>query len=834
MTRVTSSQPSDVQKQTVSKISDPEPPKASTAASIEDDYETTNEPIATKWVAPAEAEPTEPAQSSTRPPSYTIRDDGGHFTVHRRPQIENVSLVEDDPFSSAPASRARADEDFLRIRQEATLEDRPERFAQALYDNREDPDYQAQLIARLEQGELLEEVVGGAFRQIPGGPRQGEYLLDEQHRAAVTQGISAAIDRGQLTLEQINTFSSFDRGWAKQWQEATAPIAGTLGANNDFIRKNYPQIVESTFEPYASVRGDQPRALSGAALINEIGVSMNLPPNNVPQTEADWQALAEGRWELYTGEAKEAIDPVAKQIRAVGGDPAQVTVLPVLFDSERTGLIQVPLYRVAGADGQPVFVDNVGRKYRDLEDWKKNNQLPPGRVSLPRGGKLPDPSQPRPADWIETYEKKPTTRQQIEGALDTAALVGGLVVGGAMVIGTGGIATPLVGAAIAGYGAYRSGGSLWDRAQHGQSINPFTDPAARNDWFGLSASLLGLASLGLGGAAGKIVSSGRRLAPSAAHATAFAAVGSQAADTAQLANLGLDLVANWDQLDGGQKINIIAQMGFWGGMTTHQARQAGGFHNLYSSDAVLNRLRYDLDQYAQVRSSGFDNDPAYSAQAYGSVQSAASRIGTGEIRSAADLWKFLTESRSNYARVGQGDPALAGAINRRRTPGQISVTPITGDRYASMGPRVRGLFPDGLPGGGWGGRIYGEIDGEQIPLTFFAWSEEGGVMYHTDPQHLPKIEQHVERLYQKALDPSLSEKDFIETVASMHWWLAQSMPNERGSAAISDTFARTLMERRGIPVPNWREGVVPDLEAIFSNHDDFVRHYASYFERRPR
>lgn len=375
---------------------------------------------------------------------------------------------------------------------------------------------------------------------------------------------------------------------------ATFNVAAVNGLdkNKNFVGENYDALVDPLFSRYATVRGDEPRELSGTDIENEIGAAMNLTPNNVPDTDEEWAQLERGEWNMYTGDQAELIAPIADQIRSTGGEPARVTALPIMYRSEDNELVQLPLFRVESG-GQTRFVDNTGRRYDNFEDWKDNNELPAGTVTYPRDGHLSLDANGRPQTVTEdTHAVVDTVGEHITSILDKAALVGGFVVAGAAIIGTGGAALPVAAGAIAAWGAYRSGSELVDRAQHGQSINPLEDRDARNAWFGFGANVAGLAALGAGPLARAL---GTRVpglasgANSAANATRVAAF---ATDSAAILNTGVDLVQNWDQIPGDQRLLAISQMAFWGGVNVQSAR--GG---RYSAENVRSQLDDQLNDF---------------------------------------------------------------------------------------------------------------------------------------------------------------------------------------------------------------------------------------------
>src|SRR5688500_5816137 len=64
------------------------------------------------------------------------------------------------------------------------------------------------------------------------------------------------------------------------------------------------------------------------------------------------------------------------------------------------------------------------------------------------------------------------TRENIEGAVDVVAAVGGLAIGAAAIIGTGGLVVPVGAAVLSAWGAYRSTSQLVAMSRSGQSLNP--------------------------------------------------------------------------------------------------------------------------------------------------------------------------------------------------------------------------------------------------------------------------------------------------------------------------------------------------------------------------
>lgn len=324
-----------------------------------------------------------------------------------------------------------------------------------------------------------------------------------------------------------------------------------------------------TARQYEDLRGDEPVELSGTDLENTVGFAMGFPPQGIDPDETDAErdareeAMARGDHSLFEGEpAQEVVEPVADAIRSVGGDDPEVTVLPIQFAADGVGTVELPLFRVVDEDtGAERFVDNVGRVYDDFDDWKKNNVLPPGNVTYPQDGHLDEKVTLATRNTPNTID---TPGERISAFLDTASLVGGTIAGGAIILGSGGTLAPVVVGAAASWQVYRSADQLYDRYQHGQSVNPLEDPAARAAWLDVGAGALSIASLGATGVAGRLVNTGSRYAASGATAASFLRVGAGALDAAAAGNAGYTLLTEWDDLSGAERANLALSVGFWG------------------------------------------------------------------------------------------------------------------------------------------------------------------------------------------------------------------------------------------------------------------------------
>jgi hypothetical protein len=386
-----------------------------------------------------------------------------------------------------------------------------------------------------------------------------------------------------------------------------AITAGTLAATDDPWTNTAitgPEAQDNARQ-FLATRGDAARPLAGTDLDNTVGFAMGLPPTLPPgMAPADAEAgAARGAFSYYgSGEHAEAVGRVAEQIRGIAGGTANVAVLPVLYSSGETGPVRLPLFRVTDAAGAERFVDNTGRRYDSFADWQQNNALPPGSMTYPEGGHLAaDGAGGVRLAQGNTPKTVDTFGEHLAGALDTAALVGGVIAGGVLIVGSGGLATPIVvgaGAVAVGagaWGAYRSGDALVDRAQHGQSLNPVTDGEARSLWLSLGANALSVGAFGSAARLAQLGQAGRAIAPLEASAHGLMQAGAATADVAAIANQGVDLARNWDAMSGGERATALLSMGFWAAGTGAGMRAAGTRPgDMFNPVAIRDNLLRDL------------------------------------------------------------------------------------------------------------------------------------------------------------------------------------------------------------------------------------------------
>ena len=125
-------------------------------------------------------------------------------------------------------------------------------------------------------------------------------------------------------------------------------------------------------------------------------------------------------------------------------------------------------------------------------------------------------------------------------------------------------------------------------------------------------------------------------------------------------------------------------------------------------------------------------------------------------------------------------------------------------------------------------RVAGREDGfeerqdEGVDLTSVMYSDMdsswGRAMYHpTDPG--PGMEKAAQS-YGRAMSGEPGDPDLMRSVSDMHWWFANSMPFCRGSAAVGEWLAQSVIEKKTGMRPEFEGDVSPDLAAFMAEDRD--------------
>ncbi len=243
------------------------------------------------------------------------------------------------------------------------------------------------------------------------------------------------------------------------------------------------------------------------------------------------------------------INKLREQVREIGGDNPIVTFTPMIYHSKQIGVTPLYLMRVEGdknndgvitrdettqtsggrggpsrhLDDEDMIIDtsvvggivrgqNLAWSYDDVEDFRKDNTLDDDGKLYFTGSNdllLHDDDGDGRVDKIkfDGVDAAITTAWEHTRRVGDIVLgAAGIIAGGALIIGTGGLAAPLVAAGAAAYFGFRTLETADEMSDHGQSFNPintkadgawfgFIDPAAGGFWLGGIASVSGVAAL---------------------------------------------------------------------------------------------------------------------------------------------------------------------------------------------------------------------------------------------------------------------------------------------------------------------------------------------------
>lgn len=257
-----------------------------------------------------------------------------------------------------------------------------------------------------------------------------------------------------------------------------------------------------------------------------------------------------------------------------------------------------------------------------------------------------------------------------------------------------------------------------------------------------------------------------------------------------------------------------------------------------------------------------ENDPvqqSYGREFWRASREIGSRIAEGSINTLAQTWEEAQSWRSARASLPESNLFSASRQDRGAS---VHFTPLAGeysyikDRYSQRSDGV--LEPSPLPDIADSRRftLTDQIDGRPITLTSIVVSTDPNTdrtaeqysslrdigmdalaephyIEHTGVEEAQRVMTHAESLFGRATDSSLSKPDTVRTLGELHWWMANAMPDERGSAAKAELTVRSIAQSRGIDLPPFVSGVVPDLEAMTTSREKFSDNYASMFSRSP-
>jgi len=92
----------------------------------------------------------------------------------------------------------------------------------------------------------------------------------------------------------------------------------------------------------------------------------------------------------------------------------------------------------------------------------------------------------------------------------------------------------------------------------------------------------------------------------------------------------------------------------------------------------------------------------------------------------------------------------------------------------------------------------------------------------------------VEKEYNKLLSiENPTTNQILKTAATIQWLIAQDSPYKRGSDSIANLITKSLMHSYGIEISPVKEGVSLDFEAFYTDLDEYIEKYPTFFEKIP-
>jgi hypothetical protein len=178
-----------------------------------------------------------------------------------------------------------------------------------------------------------------------------------------------------------------------------------------------------------------------------------------------------------------------------------------------------------------------------------------------------------------------TPRHPVKNVVNFAALVGGIVAGGMVILGTGGTGALLLGAGCSAWGLNNVREELAYRADHHQS-NSLRNADARALWLGLAANATGVAALAYRALLGPLAAQAGRLGKVSASTLGGVNWTATVTNGAAFINGGIDLVMNPPE----HPLMAILDSAFQATVSVVGARHAGGLGEVFNPVANVRRI----------------------------------------------------------------------------------------------------------------------------------------------------------------------------------------------------------------------------------------------------
>ncbi|MDN7794436.1 DUF4781 domain-containing protein, partial [Burkholderia vietnamiensis] len=353
------------------------------------------------------------------------------------------------------------------------------------------------------------------FRQLADGdilpaytpplPNPNQTQLDQAKKDA--QNADNTVQRLQLLSESAHQqvlLDQFDAGLEERLRYAdpnSDAYKDYRSAQHDFYEAHRSELSNTLLDAASASTGKGATIdfgkLSDTQQRNLIGVALGMAPDVGGDASSNTSIATDTQTHFTSKDKLSTINSVRDQLLKVGGGATtQVSVLPMVYAAKDAGMTTSALFKVSGKDGTQ-YVDETASTYDDINDYIDNNELSKdGTVDIATGHN---------ADGtLQLVSKAAHHESGFDSFMNTLTSTGlniGMMVGGMALEGLGtlldgtvvgavvGVPLNLLGAGMMytaiGATVMSAGLDLANRADHGRSINPFTDAGARMDFINL-------------------------------------------------------------------------------------------------------------------------------------------------------------------------------------------------------------------------------------------------------------------------------------------------------------------------------------------------------------
>ena len=253
---------------------------------------------------------------------------------------------------------------------------------------------------------------------------------------------------------------------------------------------------------------------------------------------------------------------------------------------------------------------------------------------------------------------------------------------------------------------------------------------------------------------------------------------------------------------------------------------------------------------------GDEMRPRYAVWFWQTTLRAAAALQQAKTPRLVELLDGLGRERLNINMSKDGEIISLDEYNRFGVPNNyLIVTPLVGryDRH----PLTQELIENFKKDDGW--RAYAphvsqqdsEYNGQPTKKWVFQQrlpsgelvdlcemdQHEDGLSWCIDAAVAAETVAHMETLLQAALPrPNAAPRSFAQVtqdIARLHWWISQTCPFERGTAAVADLVSATLLQLHGRIFPGWQDMSGDVLALSEPDPDKFVELFPSLWRHSP-